>query len=190
MGGELERSVKRYEERRKGIPAWAEYLRIPLPDGAELLPDLTIGGKTPKQLVELLDSTKGIHVGDFVSRSILRSKEFTTLSDPQTITPVKVTPLAMGFTSPPTIEEIFTRADEFDWDKLPAEAACYLAIVMKDESLKEPLIMGMKQMIDWTGFPSVLSLERRGNDLWLLDTWAGLDFKYSPRYEFVFSLRK
>ena len=48
----------------------------------------------------------------------------------------------------------------------------------------------MKQIADSDGYPLVFKLERYGDGLWLLDTWAEPDDGGSPGRKFVFRLRK
>ncbi|MFI5265445.1 MAG: hypothetical protein ACHQT7_01745 [Candidatus Levyibacteriota bacterium] len=153
-----------------------------LPGGAICLPDLTIGGKTPEQLRKLLYSINGIFVGNYASE-MLRRKDFATFNKPQTITPVKATFSAMGLTDYQTLEEILARADELGWDKIPAEAAVYMAIGMKNKPLGERIFMGMKPIGD-----VVFRLGLSGDGQWLSSHVAG--WFYDSEGEFVFSLRK
>ncbi len=50
--------------------------------------------------------------------------------------------------------------------------------------------MGMKQITDSGGDPSVFRLERDGGGLWLHGRWATPGDEWYPGHEFVFRLRK
>ena len=48
--------------------------------------------------------------------------------------------------------------------------------------------IGMKQIADSYGRPYIFSLGHSTRGLWLRDAWAHPAYKWSPGYEFVFSL--
>lgn len=162
-----------------------------LPEGVIRLPDLTIGGKTPEELEKAL----GNGISDY-ARDLLRSKDFTTLPEQQIISPIIATPSVMGLPGTPTTEQIFDRADKLNWDLCPAEVGPHLVIAFnskptyKDLPIKLPISIGMKQITDRDGDPSVFSVEHDEDGLWLLADWAGPANQWSPEDQLVFSPRK
>lgn len=121
---------------------------------------------------------------------LLRSKDFTTLSKPKTIPLVDAPLSAMGFTTMPTTDQVFQRADELEWDKLPAEAGPHLRLAYTDQPLNEWLRMGMKQIADRDGNPNVFSVVRDGGGSWLNAALAGPSDRWILEDRFVFSPRK
>lgn len=158
-----------------------------LPEGGRRLPDLTIGGVNTKELEKRL-SKGGHHVGDW-AMDLLRSKDFTTLSKPKTIPLVDAPLSAMGFTTMPTRDQIFQRADELEWDKVPAETGPHLRLAYTDQPLNEWLCMGMKQIADRNGDPRVFGVGRDGSGSWLFAYWARPARRGALAGRFVFSPR-
>jgi hypothetical protein len=163
-----------------------------LPEGSIRLPDLTIGGKTPQQLEKALASS-GFVVCDYAG-DILKSRGFTTLSKPQTLSLVRIKVADLGLTGEPTTDEVYERANSLGFDLCPAEVGPQLRLAYKDQPVYEWLHIGMKQVVVMYSdpHPHVFVLNRPNNDpkLWLDSIWASSDYRWNPKYEFVFSLRK
>lgn len=160
---------------------------LALPEGAIRLPDLTIGGKTVKELEMALKSARH-NVSDY-AKDLLRNPSFTTLPEPQTISLVRSTVSAMGLSGNPTTDRIYERADELGWDLCPAEVGPHYRLAYTDQPLNEWLAIGMKQIPDSDGNPSVFRLGRRDDGSWLHSGWAYPRDQWGPEAEFVFSLR-
>lgn len=158
-----------------------------LPEGAIRLPDLTIGGKSPGELEESLASG-GFRVSDW-AKDMLRSRDFTTLPNQQSISLVKVSPLNMGMTGNPTLSEIVERAKVFSLGKVPAEVAPYLRMADTDQPLGDLYFTAMEPIADSDGDPNVFELERDEDGSWLRGDWADPDDQWRPRDQFVFALR-
>jgi len=174
------------EERSTGGP---ETVSTPvIPEGAIRLPDLTIGGKTPKQLEKALVSG-GFRVNDY-ARDLLRSRCFTTLPDQQTLSLVRVTVSDLGLTGCPTTDQIYTKATSLGLELCPAEVGPQLRLTYKDQPFGEWLYIGMKQIAASRGDPSVFGLDRFGVGSWLGGYSADPDSPWDPKDGFVFSLRK
>jgi hypothetical protein len=159
-----------------------------LPEGAIRLPDLAIGGRTAKQLESSLAS-EGFRIGDW-ARSMLRSRDFTTLPEEQTLNLVRVKVADLGLAGNPTTDQIYAKANDLGLDLCPAEVGPQLRLAYKDQPMDEWLYVGMKQITDSDGNPDVFGLGRDDDGLWLHDDWASPDGTWGPRSEFVFSLRK
>lgn len=159
---------------------------IVLPEGAVRLPDLTIGGKTPKELEEMLD-LGGIRVSDY-ARDLLRSPGFTTLPDEQAISLVRVKSIGIlpggRF---PTLSEILRRAGAFGLGEYPPEVAVYLRLADKDQPLgiTETYWLANKPIIDKKGESGFFRLAHYEDGL-LLDG-VSLDPLSTPAGDWVFS---
>ncbi len=159
-----------------------------LPEGAIRLPDLTIGGKTPKQLESALASG-GFKISDW-ARDMLRSSDFTTLPGQQTIRLVRASALDLGMTGNPTLSQILERANTFNLGECLAEVAAYLRMADNNQPLNESYYLAMKPITDSFGRPFVFRLGRGGGGSWLSGGWAFPDVQWGPVRGFVFSLRK
>ncbi len=175
------------EERASKTPETFSDVLV-LPEGVRQLPDLTIGGVNEKELEKRLNK-EGHRAGDW-AMDLLRSKDFTTLSKPKTIPLIDAPLSAMGFTTMPTIDQIFQRADELKWDKVPAETGPHLRLAYTDQPLNEWLHMGMKSIADRDGGPRVFRVERHGDGSWLRALWVKPTRQWSLEDRFVFSPRK
>jgi len=150
--------------------------------------DLEIGGKTSKQLEnELRD--KRINISDY-SQDMLRSKDFTTLKNPETINLVRLKVRDLGFENGATTDKIYRRAEEFGLELCPAEVGPNLRLQYADQPLGEWFYIAMKQIAGRDGFPDMFDLGRYDDGLWLDDDWADPVSRWSPGSEFVFRLRK
>lgn len=162
---------------------------VVLPERAVHLPDLTIGGKTPKELEEMLDASR-VRVSDF-ARDMLKSPSFTTLPDQKTLSLVRARVSDMDLTYP-GFYQILHRAHELGWDKCLPEVAVYLRLALKNQRLKEELFVCMNPIAGRGGRPSVFVLERDEHGLRLHGAWAepvvGPD-RWGSGNMFVFSLR-
>lgn len=202
MAIDLERDAKRFQDLghkdiAQGISAWASVAKArgietfstpALPEGVIRLPDLTIGGKTSKELEKALVSNK-INVSEW-AKDMLRSKDFTTLPEQQTLSLVRAKVSDIGLTGTPTTDQIYARANELGWDLCPAEVAPHLRLVLKDQPLDDWFFIGMKQITGSSGCPDVFRLRRGGDGLWLGSDFASPGTGWAPEDGFVFSLRK
>jgi hypothetical protein len=203
MAAELQKLAQQFKtsgnkDIAAGISAWATVAKSRgletfsatpvLPEGAIRLPDLTIGGRTAKQLESAL-SSEGLKVGDW-ARSMLRSREFTTLPEEQTLSLVRVKVADLGLAGYPTTDQIYAKANDLGLELCPAEAGPQLRLAYKDQPMDEWLYVGMKQIADSDGNPNVFKLDRHTDDSWLYSVWAKPDHQWDPKNEFVFSLRK
>jgi hypothetical protein len=165
-----------------------------IPEGAIRLPDITIGGKTAQQLEQMLDlriNNRFLYRPDTYARSLLRSRDFTTFPDQQTLSLVKVKVGDLDLTGHPTTDQVYDKANDLGLDLCPAEVGPHLRLAYKDQPMGEWLFVGMKQITSSRGLPEVFELFRRDDGLCLESTWAHPNNpRWNPKNEFVFSLRK
>ena len=175
------------EERANGTQeSFAESLV--LPEGVIRLTDLTIGGLKPKELEKAL-TAGGHRISDY-AMDLLKSKDFTALPESKTISLVRATPRVMGLSGNPTTEQIYEKADRFNWDLCPAEVGPHLRLSYKDQPMNEWLSIAMKQIADRSGNPLVFHVGRYGSGSWLNTAWAGPANQWDPDSSLVFSPRK
>ncbi|OGH05775.1 MAG: hypothetical protein A2W22_06700 [Candidatus Levybacteria bacterium RBG_16_35_11] len=170
-----------------------------LPEGAMLFPDITIGGKTAEQLEELLESMR-VDIRPR-ARSILRSKDLFTLTEPKKINLIKASLSVMGLRRSieprhplvgpknPTTDEIFERAEELKWDCVPAETVAYVAKVMK-EQLVSSISIGMIPIVNEHGLPLLFTIGIYNDVIGLDADLARPHDEWPPASLFLFSERK
>src|SRR3989304_6477209 len=125
MSAELDKLARQFKasgnkDIAQGVSAWAAVAKargletfgtVPvLPEGAIRHPDLTIGGKTPKELEQALVSG-GFNVSNW-ARDILRSRDFTALPKQQDLSLIRVSVSDLGLRGTPTTDQIYARANE------------------------------------------------------------------------------
>jgi hypothetical protein len=165
-----------------------EHVYTKFPEGRIRIQDLEIGGKDFNQLEREL-SESGMNVSQW-AESMIRSRDFTTLSESQNLSTVRLKVSDLGFTGYPKTDQIYAKAKELGLELCPAEAGPHLRLKYKDQPMNEWLYIGMKPITDSNGSPDVFELGRPGGGLWLDNRWAGPGRTWDPKYEFVFSLRK
>lgn len=169
---------------RSGI----EHIYTTFPEGKIRIQDLEIGGKDAKELTRQMKA-EGVNISDWAN-DMLRSRDFTTLPNPQNLNLVRLKVSDLGFTNYPTTDQIYAKANELGLDLCPAEVGPHLRIKNKDQAMDDWYYVGMKQITGSNGYPRVFKLERGADGLWLDGRWARSARTWPPQYEFVFSLRK
>jgi hypothetical protein len=165
-----------------------EHIFTKFPEGKIRIQDLEIGGKDFNQLEREL-SANGMNVSQW-AESMIRSRDFTTLSESQNLSTVRLKVSDLGFTGYPKTDQIYAKAKELGLELCPAEAGPHLRLKYKDQPMNEWLYMGMKPITDSNGFPVVFELACYDDGFWLYYRWADPDRTWDPGSEFVFSLRK
>jgi hypothetical protein len=164
-----------------------EHVYTKFPEGRVRIQDLEIGGKDFNQLEREL-SESGMNVSGW-AESMIRNRDFTTLSEPQNLSTVRLKVSDLGFTSSPTQDQIYQKAKDLGLELCPAEAGLHLRLKYKDQPMKEWLYMGMKPITGSNDRPYVFELYRFGGSPWLDVNWANPDSTSDLKNWFVFSLR-
>jgi hypothetical protein len=106
---------------------------VVIPDGAERLPDLIIGGKSPKKLEKEFNydakGSKGFAITES-ARQVLLDPRFTTLPKKRKISLIKITLKDLNLHNP-TMEEIITKAKELGLGLCPAEVGPQLRLATR-----------------------------------------------------------
>jgi hypothetical protein len=158
-----------------------------LPEGVIRLSELTIGGKTAKELERALDSG-GFRVSE-LARDLLRSSHFTTLPEPQTVRLVRINVSDLGLTEPLT-HQIYAKAKSFGLGLCPAEIGPQLRLVHKNQQLGDRFCIGMKPMFDSNGDLGIFELNHASFGFQLVSRWARNGRLWYQDNAFVFTLVK
>lgn len=172
----------------KLLPSTIEHVYTSFPEGEVQIDKLTICGISKSDL-ERMAATGRFHSSNY-ALSMIRNEKFTTLSQQEEINTVKLTVGDFGFTSLPTTDELFRRAEEFGLELCPAEVGPHLRLKDTNQPLGEWYYIAMKQITDSDGDPDIFKLAHNDGGLWLNDRWASPEYHWNLAYKFVFRLRK
>jgi len=157
------------------------------PEGKIRLSRLEIGGKTKEQLIQEL-KTAGI-ILDFYASDALRSLDFTTQTEAETIDLVRLSVADLGFPNGATTGQICNRAVELGLELCPAEVAPYQRLQDLNQPLGERYHIVTKSITNWYDTLNVFDLERFGGKLWLHYYREFPTQPWAPEGEFIFRLR-
>ncbi|TSC92198.1 MAG: hypothetical protein CEN92_72, partial [Candidatus Berkelbacteria bacterium Licking1014_96] len=164
-----------------------EHIYTSFPEGRIVRSELVIGGKTAQELEQELREQK-INISNY-ARGMLRSNDFTTLSDAENIDLVRLKVCDLGVTSMATTKQIYTRAEEFGLELCPTEVGPHQRLKDLNQSLGDWYWVGMKPIAGRGGRPIVLDLSRDADGLWLGDDWADPAARWDLASEIVFRSR-
>jgi hypothetical protein len=102
---------------------------------------------------------------------------------------VRLTVADLGFKTSATTDQIFERAQALGLELCPPDTGPNYRLKYKDQPLEEYLRIGMKQIADSGGGPSVFDLRRYDGGLWLSSVWAEPGEAWDPGFGFVFRFR-
>src|SRR3989344_4956196 len=165
-----------------------EHVYTSFPDKKIRRENVEIGGKSAEQLISEMEAA-GINISDY-AKSMLDNREFVPGKNPEEATLIRLTVADLGFKSSATTDQIYERAHILGLELCPADTGPNYRLKYHNQPLNEWIYIGMKQITGSDGYPLVFKLERYGDGLWLLDTWAGPAAGWSPGRKFVFRLRK
>lgn len=150
--------------------------------------NIEIGGKSKEQLISEMEAA-GINISDY-AKSMMENRDFVPGKTREEATLIRLTVGDLGFTGSATTDEIYKRAEDLGLELCPPDTGPNYRLKYKNQPLNEWVRIGMKQIADSDGDPSVFSLGRRGDGLWLDDDWARPGSEWITGHEFVFRLRK
>jgi len=172
----------------KWLPDSIQYVYTSLPEGKVVRESVAAGGKTGQEYKTILEQ-EGNHVSDWAG-DMMRKPEFVTLRRPEKIDLVRLTIGDLGFTDNPTTDQLYQKAQELGLELCPPEVGPELRLKYQDQPLYEFTYIGMKQIADSGGRPSVFSLARNDAGFRLGSYWANPGNHWALDMEFVFRLRK
>ncbi len=165
-----------------------EYIYTAFPEGKIRRDDVEIGEKTAKELEKEMKDAN-INISDY-AQDMLRSKDFIVSKNPEQIALVRLRVKDLGFDTYATTEQLYKRAEELGLELCPAEVGPHYRLKYTDQPLGEWFYVGMKQISSRGTAPSVFSLVRRDDGLWLDDDWARPADEWGPADGFLFRFRK
>lgn len=138
---------------------------------------LALGSKKP--------DLEGVEVSSWAQQLLAKT---TYQEEKESIDLVVLTPADLGFTTYPTTDELFARAEEQGYGLCPAEVGPRLAGTLEEAGW---LYVAMEPITDSGGDPRVFHVLRDGDGgQWLITDWARPDGQWDLSYRIVFRLRK
>jgi len=170
------------------LPDNLEHVYTSFPDKKIRRENVEIGGKSTEQLIAEME-TAHINISDY-AKFMLKSRDFIPGKTKETATLIRLSVADLGFKLNATIDQIYERAQVLGLELCPPDTGPNYRLKYKDQPLNEWIRIGMKQIAVPSGFPSIFSLARAGDGLWLYSSWARSDDEWNPFSQFVFRLRK
>ena len=170
------------------LPESIEHVYTSFPEKKIRRENVEIGGKSAEQLISEMEAA-GINISDF-AKSMLRNREFVPGKNPEEATLIMLTVADLGFKSNATTDQIYERAQILGLELCPADTGPNYRLKYRNQPLNEWTYMGMKQIADSDGRPSVFELLRHDGGLYLDGPGARPDRGWAPGSRFVFRLRK
>lgn len=151
--------------------------------------EVSVGGKSAKELVAEMKA-EDINISDYAQSMLDNKSEFIPAKEKEPLTLIRLTVADLGFRSGATTDQIYERAEALGLELVPADAGLHYRLQYQDQPLGEWIYMGMKQITDSDGNPSVFHLVHYDGGLWLNSRWAIPDREWGAHSKFVFRLRK
>ena len=166
-----------------------EHVYTSFPDKKIRREEIAVGGKSAKELTSAMEA-ENINIGSYAQSMLDNKKEFIPTQEKEALTLIRLTVADLGFRTGATTDQIYERAQELGLDLCPADAGPHYRLQYQNQPLGEWIYMGMKQITDSGGRPSVFRLEHDDDGLWLYGDWAGPNREWYSDDKFVFCLRK
>ncbi len=133
--------------------------------------DIEVGGKSKEQLLGELKSESIIMPDDCIED--IMSRRGWEPGERERVKFSRVTVGELGFTENPTIANIWARILELGHSLCKPGDGPAIRLVLKDQPLRDKLVVAMKQIFSSHDQPCVFLLSRHSNGgLWLSAPWA------------------
>lgn len=175
-----------------------EHIYTSFPETETRQDDLKVGGDTAPELQGKLDklcrrATGEINISDSAQdklKEIYQTTEFAQLAqNPEIIRTVRLKVRDLGFTTDPTTDQIYARAQELGLELCPDEVVPYQRLKDADQPMGTYYYIAMKQFADRDGRPNVFGLSHNDVGLLLGSTWARSDSEWDLGNGLMFRLR-
>ena len=175
-----------------------EYYYTSFPEGRISRSEVEVGGDTKEQLQTKLNEvcrradgqTNISEYAQDMLNKMYESEEFQKFAkNPEQIRTVRLKVRDLGFTSNPTIDQIYAKAQELGLELCPAEVGPYQRLKEIDQPMGDWYRIAMKQISGRDGRPRVFGLERNDYGLWLHYEWTNPTLKWDLGLELMFRLR-
>ena len=165
-----------------------EHIYTSFPEGKIRRDSVDIGGKTVGELEQELEAN-GVNISQY-AKDMLHSQDFVTAKDKERIDLVRLKVGDLGLAGYPTTDQIYGQVKDLGLDLCPPEVGPQYRLAYKNQPMYEWLNIGMKQITDSGGGPSVFRLARYDDGAWLDNQWTRPDRDWNPGGGFVFRLSK
>ncbi len=170
------------------LPEGLEHVYTSFPEKKIRRESVEIGGKTAEQLVALMEAA---HINiSYNAKSMMENRDFVPGKNQEEATLIRLTVADLGFKTSASTEKIYERAQMLGLELCPPDTGPNYSLKYKDQPLNEWVRIGMKQIADSVGDPSLFSIGRDDNGLWLDHGWVKPGSEWYPDGKFVFRLRK
>lgn len=170
------------------LPETLEHVYTSFPERRIRRESVGIGGKSREQLISEM-----VALGISISRGtkpMMNNPDLVVGENREELKLVRLTVADLGFQTCVTTDQIYERAQALGLELCPPDTGPNYRLQYKDQPLNEWVYIGMKQITDSVGNPSVFSLGRYGDVLWLSHYGTNGDYQWNPDDEFVFRFRK
>jgi hypothetical protein len=180
-----------------------EHIYTSFPEGRVIRDKVIIGTKDRKKLLKDMER-QNITISS-TAKEMIESPDFMPPTDrlsglnrlfrgetkktSEAIDVVRLKVRDLGFTSYPTTNQLFAKAQEFGLELCPAEVGPQYRLQYTDQPRGDWFYIGMKPVVA-PGNPRVFELAHNVDGLWLNDNWAFPDLEWLLDLTFVFRLRK
>ncbi|HBK35153.1 MAG: hypothetical protein UU08_C0018G0006 [Candidatus Uhrbacteria bacterium GW2011_GWE2_40_58] len=182
-----------------------EYIYTSFPEGRRIeRRSVEVGGKTREELLRELQA-KGVDISDQAKvmmehenfEKSLRiedknEKDWTKwkLKPAQDMDFIRLSVADLNIQGTTKTDSVYARAQKLGLELVPPDAVPAYRLATLDQAMDDLVYMGMEQIADADGNPSVFYVERYVYGSWLDYDWAYPDRRWSSSSEFVFRLRK
>lgn len=171
------------------LPEGLEHVYTSFPEKKIRRENIEIGGKSAAQLISEMEAA-GINI-NADTKHMLRSREFVPSERVEaTLIRLTVADLGFSFTRGATTDQIYERAQKLELELCPPDTGPHYRLKYQNQPLGELFFIGMKQIADPGGSPSVFILERDEVGLRFRNSWALPALMWDPDNKFVFRFRK
>ena len=166
-----------------------EHIYTFFPESSIKKMEAEIGGKTKKELMKEMEKNK-VWISNY-AKSMIDNPDFTTSKKQEHLNLVRISVKDLGFPNGAKTDKIYKKAQGLGLELCPAEVGPQLRLQYLDQPNGDWFYIGMKQISDSDGDPSVFDVFRNGDGrLELSDIDASPDRRWSGSNEFVFSLSR
>lgn len=165
-----------------------EYVYTSFPERRIARQTIEVGGKTREELLQELRS-KGVNISEY-AEAMMNHPDFVTSSETEEVDFIRLSAADLNIQGTPTTDAVYARAQALGLELVPPDAGPNYRLATLDQIMGDWVLMGMKQITDPDGSPSVFSVGRRAGGLWLGNDWARPDDRWHPDGALVFRLRK
>jgi hypothetical protein len=170
------------------LPEGLEHVYTSFPEKKIRRESVEIGGKTKEQLIAEMEAAH-INISDY-AKSMMENHDFIPGKNKEVATLIRLTVADLGFKASAYKYQIYERAQTLGLELCPPDTGPNYRLKYKDQPLNEWVHIGMKEIADSDGNPSVFYLARNDDGLRLDKDLSKPFIVWYPDDEYVFRLRR